>query len=49
MNPADDEVTEMHRLPFDTSTADRFLAGRVVPDDAPPGLRDLAMLIQAKG
>jgi hypothetical protein len=47
MNPADDEATEMHRLPFDTSTADRFLAGRVVPDDAPPGLRDLAMLIQA--
>ena len=49
MNPADDEATEMHRLPFDTSTADRFLAGRVVSDDAPPGLRDLAMLIQAKG
>lgn len=47
MNPADDEATEMHRLPFDSSTADRFLAGGVVPEDAPPGLKDLAMLVQA--
>jgi hypothetical protein len=47
MNPADDEATEMLRLPFDSSTAERFLAGGVAPEDAPPGLRDVAMLVQA--
>ncbi|HEV3265987.1 MAG TPA: hypothetical protein VG014_10720 [Acidimicrobiales bacterium] len=32
---------------MDPSTADQLFGGGIVPDDAPPGLRDLAMLIQA--
>ena len=28
---------EMHRLPLDVDTADRILAGTVLPEDAPPG------------
>jgi len=47
MSPANDGPTDMHRKPLDSSTADRLLGGGVVPDDAPPGLRDLARLIQA--
>jgi len=47
MSPADDESTEMHKKPLDSSTADRLLSGGVAPGDAPPGLRDLARLIQA--
>lgn len=42
-----DVDAEMHGLPFDQSTADAFLSGRVAPDDAPPGFQDVATLIQA--
>ena len=47
MSCSDDETGGMSRLPFDATTADRFLAGQVSPEDAPPGFRDLAALIQA--
>jgi len=47
MSFSDDEPGEMFRLPFDATTADRFLTGQVSPEDAPLGLRDLAALIQA--
>jgi len=47
MSLTDDERDEMRGLLMDAGRADAFLAGRVAPDDAPPGLRDLATLIQA--
>ena len=47
MSLFDDDGAEMHRLPFDSTTADAFLAGRVDPDDAPPGFQELATLIRA--
>jgi hypothetical protein len=39
-----DIYDEMHRLPFSDETADRLLAGRLSPEDAPPAGRDLAVL-----
>jgi hypothetical protein len=37
----------MRTLRLDRDTADRILAGRVAPDDAPPGYADLARLVAA--
>jgi hypothetical protein len=36
---------EMQRLPLDTDTADRLLAGAVPPEDAPPGYSEVASLL----
>jgi len=36
---------EMQRLPLDLDTADRLLAGRVLPADAPPGYEAVASLL----
>jgi hypothetical protein len=36
---------EMQRLPLDVETADRLLAGRVLPADAPPGYEAVAALL----
>jgi hypothetical protein len=38
---------EMTRLPLDVDTADRLLAGRVLPQDAPPGYGELARSLAA--
>ena len=38
---------EMERLPLDVDTADRLLAGRVLPADAPPGYEAVAVLLGA--
>jgi hypothetical protein len=38
---------EMQRLPLDTDTADRLLAGAVPPEDAPPGYSEVASLLIA--
>jgi hypothetical protein len=40
----DDDV---QRLPLDTNTADRLLAGAIAPEDAPPGYAPLVKLLQA--
>jgi hypothetical protein len=37
----------MRTFQLDRDTADRMLAGRVAPDDAPPGYADLARLVAA--
>jgi len=39
--------SEMQRLPLDTDTADRLLAGSVAPEDAPPGYAGVATLLAA--
>ena len=44
--PSDDLHVEMWRHPLDDATADRLLAGEIVPDDAPPGYGHLASLIR---
>jgi hypothetical protein len=41
----DDFPFEMERLPLDTDTADRLLAGTVSPEDAPPGYDAVASLL----
>jgi hypothetical protein len=38
---------EMQRLPLDTDTANRLLAGTVAPEDAPPGYSEVASLLTA--
>jgi hypothetical protein len=38
---------EMQRLPLDTDTADRLLAGTVAPEDAPPGYSEVASVLIA--
>jgi hypothetical protein len=38
---------DMQRLPLDTNTADRLLAGEVAPEDAPPGYAEVAALVRA--
>jgi hypothetical protein len=45
MSPWRDLDSEMQRLPLDTDTADRLLAGSVAPEDAPPGYAGLATLL----
>jgi hypothetical protein len=47
MSPVDDVHGEMHTQPFDSSTADALLSGMIAPDDAPPGLREVAVLVRA--
>ncbi len=43
----DDPVGEMRTACLDRDTADRLLAGRVEPDDAPPGYAHVASLLKA--
>jgi hypothetical protein len=43
----DDFSFEMERLPLDTDTADRLLAGTVPPQDAPPGYAPVAAFLAA--
>jgi hypothetical protein len=40
-----DLLDEMQRVPLDTDTADRLLAGSVLPADAPPGYGEVARLL----
>src|SRR5215211_1781881 len=47
MSPWRDLESEMQRLPLDTDTADRLLAGSVAPEDAPPGYAGVATLLAA--
>ena len=47
MRAWDDFVSEMERLPLDADTADRLLAGAVLPEDAPPGYAAVASLLAA--
>jgi hypothetical protein len=47
MSPWRDLESEMQRLPLDTDTADRLLAGSVAPGDAPPGYAGMATLLAA--
>jgi hypothetical protein len=47
MSVSDDFFFEMERLPLDTDTADRLLAGTVPPEDAPPGYSRVAALLAA--
>jgi hypothetical protein len=46
MSPPDDSMVEMRRLPLDRGTADRLASGLVHPDDAPPGYREVARVLQ---
>ena len=46
MTPERDLHDEMHRWPIDDDTADRLLAGRVDPKDAPPGYDGVARLVR---
>jgi hypothetical protein len=46
MNPRDDVHSEM-RLILDDHTIERLLAGRVEPDDAPPGYAEVARVLRA--
>jgi hypothetical protein len=45
MRPPDDSRDEMFRSWLDQDAADRLLAGRVSPDDAPPGFQEVARLV----
>ena len=47
MTPRGDFLFEMQRLPLDTDTADRLLAGTVAPEDAPPGYANVASFLAA--
>jgi hypothetical protein len=38
---------EMHPVPLDLDTADRLLAGAVLPEDAPPGFAQVAQVLEA--
>jgi hypothetical protein len=38
---------EMHPVPLDLDTADRLLAGAVLPEDAPPGFARVAQVLEA--
>jgi hypothetical protein len=38
---------EMHRMPLDVETADRMLAGTVLPEDAPPGYAGVVRFLDA--
>jgi hypothetical protein len=45
MSFEDDYMGEMQRMSLDLDTADRLLAGRVVPQDAPPGYSRVAAFL----
>jgi hypothetical protein len=47
MTAWNDFCFEMERLPIDTDTADRILAGAVPPEDAPPGYSEVASVFLA--
>jgi hypothetical protein len=47
MEPADDVTGEMRVLPLDAATADALLEGRIGPDDAPPGYREVASAVRS--
>jgi len=47
MSPADDDMDEMFGLPKTGGIADALLEGRVEPDDAPPGLQEVATFVLA--
>jgi hypothetical protein len=38
---------EVHPVPLDSATADRLLAGAVLPEDAPPGYAHVAQVLEA--
>ncbi len=46
MSFLDDFERDMFGLPLDDSTADAILEGRMPPDDAPPGLQQIASYVQ---
>ena len=46
MSPFGDWYRQTPQVPLDDSTADRILAGKVSPDDAPPGYAGLAGLAE---
>lgn len=46
MTRPNDPPVEMRRLWLDADTADRLLAGRVHPDDAPPGYSEVARVLR---
>jgi hypothetical protein len=47
MKRRNDIHTEMRNLLLDRDTLERLLAGRVAPDDAPPGYAEVARVLQA--
>ena len=47
MSPANEGPIELHRKSLDSGIADRLFGGGIVPDDAPPELRDVALLVEA--
>jgi hypothetical protein len=47
MTDWNDLPDEMRRLGLDEITLDRLLAGRIAPDDAPPGYSEVARVLQA--
>jgi hypothetical protein len=47
MTRPNDPPVEMRRLWLDADTADRLLAGRIHPDDAPPGYSEAALVLRA--
>jgi len=47
MTDWNDLPDEMRRLGLDEVTLDRLLAGRIAPDDAPPGYSEVARVLQA--
>jgi hypothetical protein len=49
MSRESDYMGEMQRMSLDADTADRLLAGRVVPEDAPPGYARVAAFLTAGG
>lgn len=46
MNPQNDIHTEMRNLLLDGDTLERLLAGRVEPDDAPPGYTEVVRVLR---
>ncbi len=49
MSDRDDLLYEMRLGKIDEDTTDRLLAGRIDPDDAPPGYAEVARILQAAG
>ena len=49
MSDWDDLLEDMGITKIDDDTMDRLLAGRIDPDDAPPGYAEVARILQAAG
>ena len=47
MRDGRDESSDMRRSPLDDFTAERLLAGRLRPEDAPLGWEHVALLVEA--